>query len=85
MKTKIRNRRCSRIGEFSSLSCLGELELMFKVEGHVEGSDLWSNERPEWWNRFHRLWTKAVSTAGYDKREWSELEASITKATKPIV
>jgi hypothetical protein len=36
---------------------------------------------PEGWKRlhgiFHTLWTKAVGTPGYSKREWQELEAII--------
>lgn len=28
-------------------------------------------------NLFHRLWTKAVGTKDYDKKEWMELERRI--------
>jgi hypothetical protein len=33
------------------------------------------DEREQRRRLLHRLWTKAVGTAGYDKREWKQLEA----------
>ena len=39
----------------------------------------WAPDHPEWWNRLHTLWTRAVGTEGYDKREWEELGEVIRK------
>ena len=36
-------------------------------------------EREKTDNLFHRLWTKAVGTKDYDKKEWQELERRIWK------
>jgi len=33
-----------------------------------------SNVEFEMWVAFHKLWSKSVGTAGYDKNEWLELE-----------
>lgn len=33
-----------------------------------------SDKHPIWWNRLHRLWTKAVGKEGYNKREWEDFE-----------
>jgi len=41
----------------------------------------WAANRPEWWNRFHELWTKAVGSVDYDKRQWQEFEAVLFKVT----
>lgn len=30
--------------------------------------------------RFHRLWTAAVGTHGYDKEEWKSMEAVLDRA-----
>jgi hypothetical protein len=34
------------------------------------------------WNVFHRAWTSAVGTAGYDKGSWMAIETELTKATR---
>lgn len=31
------------------------------------------------WALFHRLWSKAVGTLGYNKQEWLELEQLLLK------
>jgi hypothetical protein len=36
---------------------------------------------PDWWHKLHNLWTKAVGQPNYNKREWAEFEAVISKAT----
>ncbi len=32
----------------------------------------WAVDHPDWWNRFHALWTKAVGTESYSKQEWGD-------------
>ena len=39
----------------------------------------WSPGRPEYWNRFHELWTWAVDKPGYNKKDWMDLETEIEK------
>ena len=39
----------------------------------------WSPERPDWWNRFHELWTLAVGQPGYNKKDWIELEEELER------
>ena len=36
----------------------------------------------ELWHLLHRLWTKAVGTPGYDKREWLQLERVVLEIEK---
>lgn len=33
---------------------------------------------------FHQLWTKAVGTDGYDKKQWQDLEQMIIQQSKPL-
>jgi len=35
--------------------------------------------KEEIWHPLHRLWTKAVGTDGYVKREWQELETQVVR------
>jgi len=32
------------------------------------------------WNLFHALWSKAVGTSDYDKKQWLQLEREIERA-----
>lgn len=41
-----------------------------------------NRQKPEWWNRLHFLWTKAVGQPGYDRRQWQDFELCLEKLHK---
>lgn len=47
-----------------------------------QGPNRWAGNQPAWWNRLHELWTKAVNSPFYNKKEWQDFEASLFKATR---
>jgi hypothetical protein len=39
---------------------------------------------PSWHEKFHTLWTKAVGTPDYVKKEWLDLEAEFVKLQREV-